>query len=144
VTDLTRYPISNDGAGRITLWYTDCPTPTPRIDLLPIWNEDDASEQVTELCLANLVAIAEEHEQLHHADEGPTTERLAGFDVADFEYSFAKLHRDAAPELKMTGTIKPSAESFMADYRAAHPECEFVLYRRAVGHWLPAPEPETP
>ncbi len=62
---------------------------------------------------------------------------------AGFEYSFALTTPDG-PELKMTGTIEHSARSFMARYQAAHPEDEFVLYRRAVGPWLPAQEPESP
>jgi hypothetical protein len=75
MTDLTRYPIGNDGAGRIALWCNDCEViggiddAANHIDNAPIWTEDDAAEQVTELCLANLVAIAEEHEREHHADE---------------------------------------------------------------------------
>jgi hypothetical protein len=80
MTDLTRYPIGNDGAGRIALWCNDCEVvggiddAGNHIDDAPIWTEDDASEQVTELCLANLVAIAEEHEQKYHAAAAEPTE----------------------------------------------------------------------
>jgi hypothetical protein len=63
--DLTRYPIGRDLDGRLTLWCTDCNADP--IEDTPIWTEDDAAEQVTELCLANLVAIAERHEAERHA-----------------------------------------------------------------------------
>jgi hypothetical protein len=69
MTDLTRYLPGNDAAGRLALWCTDCAELPHAEDSDPIWTEDDASEQVTELCLANLVAIAEQHEAEHHADE---------------------------------------------------------------------------
>jgi len=65
-TDLLRYLPSNDGAGRLALWCTDC-APDPTRDA-PFWTEDDAAEQVTEFSLANLVGIAEQHEQQHHGD----------------------------------------------------------------------------
>jgi hypothetical protein len=69
--DLTRYPVIVT-AGQLAIECTDCGDPAnPLTPLAPmqIWTEDDASEQVTELCLANLVAIAEQHEREHHADE---------------------------------------------------------------------------
>lgn len=65
--DLIRYPVAVIGR-TLAVWCTDC-NPEPADD--PIWTEDDAAEQVTELCLANLVAIAEEHEREHHADDQP-------------------------------------------------------------------------
>jgi hypothetical protein len=68
---LTRYLPDTDGTGRLGLWCADCSDPaTPLAPLapMPIWTEDDAAEQVTELCLANLVAIAERHEAEHHAE----------------------------------------------------------------------------
>lgn len=110
MTDLTRYPIGNDSAGRITLWCNDCPTPTPRIELLPIWNQDDAAEQVTELCLANLVAIAEEHERQHHPYDPYEGLTIADVDPdaladgeeadrwADAEHDAQAEHEDAALE----------------------------------------------
>lgn len=67
--DLTRYPITTiDIDGRLAIWCTDC---GPISDPDPIWTELDAAEQVTELCLANLVAIAQQHEREHHADDDP-------------------------------------------------------------------------
>jgi hypothetical protein len=92
--DLLRYLPCQDGAGRLALWCTDC-APDPTRDA-PFWTEDDAAEQVTEFTLANLVAIAEQHEQRHHAEEHKpaadadpvphtvTVTRLpAGFDTSD-------------------------------------------------------------
>jgi len=73
--DLLRYPVGNDGVGRLALWCNGCEViggindAGEHIDDAPIWNEDDAAEQVTELTLANLVAIAEQHEQQHHAED---------------------------------------------------------------------------
>lgn len=73
--DLTRYLLGSDSAGRLALWCADCEViggiddAGSHIDDAPIWTEDDAAEQVTELCLANLVAIADRHETEHHAEE---------------------------------------------------------------------------
>jgi hypothetical protein len=66
VIDLTRYLPANDEVGRLALWCTDCLTEDATH--APFWTEDDAAEQVTELSLANLVAVAEQHERDHHAE----------------------------------------------------------------------------
>lgn len=80
--DLTRYVVNVHGfGGLLALWCVDC-TPNPGDDTPPFWTEDDAAEQVTELCLANLVAIAEQHEREHHDQSliGPlTAEEWAAF-----------------------------------------------------------------
>src|SRR5581483_47436 len=68
--DLLRYLPEIIG-GRLALLCTDCGDPTNPLPQRPIWTEDDAAEQVTELSLANLVGIAEEHEREHHADDCP-------------------------------------------------------------------------
>jgi len=69
--DLTRYPVSTDSSGDLALWCDDCVVdPTNPIIPPPFWTEDDAAEQVTELCLANLVAVAEQHERERHIGGG--------------------------------------------------------------------------
>jgi hypothetical protein len=77
-TDLTRYPVGNDEAGRLALWCADCEVvggiddASSPIEDSPIWTEDDNPDQVTELVLANLVAVAELHETERHADSTDT------------------------------------------------------------------------
>jgi len=68
--DLLHYPV---GTHRdvVALWCAHCGDPTSPLAPMPFWTEYDAAEQVTELTLANLVAIAEQHEQQHHAEEAP-------------------------------------------------------------------------
>lgn len=68
--DLTRYPIGTH-RGRLALWCTDDGDPANPLAPMPFWTEADAAEQATELCLANLVAIAAEHERKYHADDDP-------------------------------------------------------------------------
>lgn len=76
-TDYTRYEPGNDEVGRLGLWCIDC---NPRT---PIWTEDDAAEQVTAIGLANLIAIADEHEAQRHRPCGKQPSMLLrkmGFD----------------------------------------------------------------
>lgn len=79
--DLIRYLPGVTEDGRLALWYTDCAEDPARDDSDPIWTEDDAAEQVTELCLANLVTIAEQHERQHHADERRDPDPLEASDA---------------------------------------------------------------
>lgn len=72
--DLIRYLPGVTEDGRLALWCTDCAENPGADNSDPFWTDADAAEQVTEVCLANLVAIAEEHEQKHHADSADSTE----------------------------------------------------------------------
>ncbi len=71
MTDLTRYLPGVTEDGHLAIWCTDCAEHPHADDSDPIWTDADAAQQVTELCLANLVAIAEQHEHEHHTQEQP-------------------------------------------------------------------------
>ena len=77
-TDLTRYLPGILGGDRLALRCTDCECDSPACRSWghEFWTEGDAAEQVTELCLANLVAIAEVHEAEQHAKAGDALESL--------------------------------------------------------------------
>jgi hypothetical protein len=76
MTDLIRYLPGVTEDGRLALWCTDCAENPGAPNSDPFWTDADAAEQVTELCLADLVAIAEQHEREHHADEPTSSNAL--------------------------------------------------------------------
>lgn len=67
MTDYTRYTIDNteDEGYPLGMWCTDC-TDESGQDERQIWQHSD--EQATALCLANLMALADEHEEKRHAE----------------------------------------------------------------------------
>lgn len=83
MTDYTRYIVgaTEDEGYPLGMWCQDCTDDTPGYyggqDERQTWQQSD--EQVTPLCLANLIAEADEHERAHHADE--SLARL-GHDIA--------------------------------------------------------------
>lgn len=72
MTDYTRYHVDSDETSyHIAIWCQDCIDPESGPgdqDDLMIWQNTD--EQVTALCIANLMAEADEHEAKHHASDG--------------------------------------------------------------------------
>lgn len=66
MTDYTRYQIDESQfTSGVSLVCQDCEAPDGVGDFV-VW--DDTGEQVTPLCLTNLLALADEHEQQHHAE----------------------------------------------------------------------------
>jgi hypothetical protein len=73
MTDYTRYHVDLD-ATAIAIWCMDCTDAASAWADKQIWI--DNGEQVTALCLANLIALADEHEIEHHAEK-PKPKRAA-------------------------------------------------------------------
>jgi hypothetical protein len=73
MTDYTRYRADVE-AGRLAIWCQDCPSADDKWSELTIWQDD--GEQVTPICVANLIAHADEHETEHHAEK-PKPKRAA-------------------------------------------------------------------
>lgn len=66
MTDYTRYQVDESAfTSGIALICQDCDSPDGVGDFV-VW--DDTGDQVTPICVANLIALSDEHEQQHHVD----------------------------------------------------------------------------
>lgn len=131
--DLLHYAPGID-AGRLALWCTEDGDPTSPLAPLPFWTEDDAAEQVTEFSLANLVGIAEQHEQQHHAED----HKPSAFDFSALVEPTPPPPDPHRVTVRTVRVLGPNLEDDWADevsYDIEHtPQCDALPYLQSC--WL--------